>query len=160
SGSLGLDLATTVDIVLANKEVICAPTGGCGPLKHNGQTYGALLIGRSSAALKGLLVIPGLIDADYTGEIKIMVQAQFPPLIIPASSKIAQLVPLPHLIQDANSCALEPRGNRGFGSTGGLALLTVPMNSRPVVRITLSHGPEGIHLRALLDSGADITIIS
>ena len=38
---------------------------------------GALLIGRSSA---GLIVLPGVIDADYTGEIMVCVYTLTPPL--------------------------------------------------------------------------------
>lgn len=45
--------------------------------------------------LKGLQVLPGVIDADYTGEIKVMVQTtQNIDQIIP-DSHIAQLVILP-----------------------------------------------------------------
>lgn len=32
-----------------------------------------LLLGRSSALMKGIRILPRVIDADYTGEIKIMV---------------------------------------------------------------------------------------
>ncbi|NXI51667.1 POK9 protein, partial [Chloroceryle aenea] len=130
TGSLGLDLATTIDITLIDKQVTCAPTGVKGPLTWKGQPYGALLMGRSSAAIKGLTIIPGFIDADYTGEIKIMLQTHFPPMMFPAGSCIAQLVPLPQLIQEASVGRAPQRGNQGFGSTEGLALLTVPMNTR------------------------------
>ncbi|MGE9641954.1 hypothetical protein ACQP3J_33475 [Escherichia coli] len=34
-----------------------------------------MLIGRSSAALKGLRVHPGVIDTDYMGVVKIMVES-------------------------------------------------------------------------------------
>ncbi|MCC0686456.1 hypothetical protein KGF39_19450, partial [Clostridioides sp. ZZV14-6345] len=42
-----------------------------GPLQSG---YFGLLMGRSSSALKGLNIIPGVIDADYPGEIKIMLR--------------------------------------------------------------------------------------
>ncbi|NXI60818.1 DUT nucleotidohydrolase, partial [Chloroceryle aenea] len=122
--------------------------------------YGALLMGRSSSAIKGLIIIPELIDADYTGEIKIMLQTHFPPMMIPAGSRIAQLVLLPQLIREASIDQAPHRGDQGFGSTGGLALLTVPMNTRPVINITLTSGSESIHLKALLDTRADLTIVS
>lgn len=41
-----------------------------GPLPEN--TVG-LLLGRSSSALKGLQVVPGAIDPDYTGTVKVLV---------------------------------------------------------------------------------------
>lgn len=64
-----MDLATTVEVTLIDKRVQLVPTGVFGPLKLDNQAVGALLLGRSSDALKGLLIIPGVIDADYTGEI-------------------------------------------------------------------------------------------
>ncbi|NWU88045.1 POK9 protein, partial [Onychorhynchus coronatus] len=121
---------------------------------------GALLLGRSSTALNGLVVVPGLIDADYVGEIKIMIQTHFPPMIVPAGSRIAQLVPLPQLTEEASATELPSRGTQGFGSIGGLALLTMPMNTRTLMPITLTYGSRTVRLRALLDSGADITIVS
>uniref|UniRef100_A0A8C6YU31 dUTPase-like domain-containing protein n=1 Tax=Nothoprocta perdicaria TaxID=30464 RepID=A0A8C6YU31_NOTPE len=75
--------------------------------------------GRSSAGVAGLIVLPGVIDADYTGEIMVAVYTLNPPLIIPKGTRIAQLlifkrqdpeVPLPSAVLD--------RGGQGFGSTG------------------------------------------
>ena len=40
-----------------------------GPLPKD--TVG-LLLGRSSSALKGLVIHPGVIDSDYEGQVKIM----------------------------------------------------------------------------------------
>ena len=45
------------------------PTTVCGPLPEG--TVG-LLLGRSSSALKGSQITPGVIDPDFTGEIKIL----------------------------------------------------------------------------------------
>ncbi|OPJ80702.1 hypothetical protein AV530_010957 [Patagioenas fasciata monilis] len=58
--------------------------------------------------------------------------------------------------------ALSPkeRGTAGFGSTGGLAMLTMAMNRRPVTSVTLCNGGEQIILEALLDTGADLTIVA
>lgn len=78
---------------------------------------------------------------------------------IPKGSKIAQLVPLPHITGDRHAVNQE-RGSSGFGSTGELALLTVPLNKRPEVTITVIHEGEQKIFSALLDTGTDITIIS
>ena len=43
-----------------------------GPLPKD--TVG-LLLGRSSSALKGLMIHPGVIDSDYEGQVKIMCSA-------------------------------------------------------------------------------------
>ncbi|NWX42837.1 POK9 protein, partial [Steatornis caripensis] len=157
SGSLGVDVATTVEETLLDRMTQLLPTGVYGPLKVNGQAVGALLLGRSSAALKGLTVIPGVIDADYTGEIKIMVKTDFPSLIIPKGSRIAQLVPLPQLLQGETTHFC---GNQGFGSTGQPALFSLPLNSRPEMSVTLTYQSKSVIVRALLDSGADVTILS
>lgn len=55
---------------------------------------GALLLGRSSASMMGLFVLPGVIDADFTGEIQVMVHTPFPPIQITKGQRIAQLIPL------------------------------------------------------------------
>ena len=54
-GSLGLDLATAVDTTLIDNRTQKIATRVRGPLIINGQSYGALLLGRSSGSLKGLL---------------------------------------------------------------------------------------------------------
>ncbi|KFU83345.1 hypothetical protein M959_04720, partial [Chaetura pelagica] len=142
---------------LSDTKIVKIPTGVKGPLLIAGQNCGALLLGHSSATMKGLTVAPGVIDADYAGEIMIMASTSFPPLFIPAGSSIAQLVPLPQLVQEA---AGPVRGSAGFGSTGGLALLTLTMDQHPLVHATLQQGAKQIQLQALLDTGADITIVS
>lgn len=135
-------------------------TGIKGPIFINGQAHGALLLGRSSSGLKGLFVLPGVIDCDFTGEICIVVQTFFPPIHVPKGSRIAQLVPVQQLVQQMTAESRQFRGTGGFGSTGALALLTVPMNQRPLARVTLLHGTDKKCLSALLDTGADITIIA
>ena len=64
------------------------PTGIFGPLPKD--TFG-LIVGRSLSTLKGLQVFPGVIDNDYTGEIKVM--ASSPKVIntINAGQRFAQL---------------------------------------------------------------------
>ncbi|XP_049650090.1 uncharacterized protein LOC126035489 [Accipiter gentilis] len=75
----------------------------------------AFLMGQSSTALEGILVVPGLIDADYCGTVKIMIHVLIPPVSIPKGTRIAQLVPF-------RSCVPNPgevqSGDGGFGSTG------------------------------------------
>lgn len=48
------------------------PTGVWGPLPAG--TVG-LILGRSSTTMRGISVAPGVIDEDYTGELKIMTQS-------------------------------------------------------------------------------------
>lgn len=51
-----------------------------------------LVLGRSSTAFKGLRAIPGIVDLDYTGEIKVMVAAELGIVIVPEKARLAQLV--------------------------------------------------------------------
>lgn len=120
---------------------------------------GALLLGHSSSGIKGIFVLPGVIDTDFKGEIYIVVQTLFPPIAIPKGSKIAQLVPLLQLTKGMTTGNQQIRGNRGFGSTGGLVMLSMPLTERPITTVTLEKKGERVILEALLDTGADISIV-
>lgn len=75
------------------------------------------------------MVLPGVIKADYAGIIQILVYTNNPPIFVLEWSHIAQLVPMTNLLQDmAHAHALPKRGEQGFGSTGGLSMLTLTMN--------------------------------
>lgn len=63
-----------------------------GPLEEG--TVG-LLLGRSSSTLKGLIIHQGVIDSDYTGMVKIMVESPRGITAINPGDRIAQLVILP-----------------------------------------------------------------
>ncbi|NWV63271.1 POK9 protein, partial [Malurus elegans] len=126
-GSHGLDLGTAIDITLIDQQPTKIPMAIKGPVVINGQPQGALLFGRSSSGIKGLFLFPGVIDTDCTGEICIVAQAMFLPIHIPRGSRIAQLVPVPLLTAEMRSTGEIERGEAGFCSTGGLALLTIPM---------------------------------
>jgi dUTPase len=51
-----------------------------------------LILGKSSATIRGLQVYRGVINEDYTGEIKIMTQAPGVFVAVSLEIKIAQLV--------------------------------------------------------------------
>ncbi|NXB46919.1 POK9 protein, partial [Leucopsar rothschildi] len=158
SGSLGLDLAVTVDVTLIDNRPQKVPTGVKGPLIIGGQAHGALL-GWSSSSMKGLFVLPGHIDVDYNGEICIMAQTHFPPMYIPKGRRIAQLVPMQQLTVAMTPANKEEQGVKGFGSMGGLALLTPSMENHPVVNVVIMCGQQTLYLPVLLDPGSDLTII-
>ncbi|NXU60067.1 POK9 protein, partial [Turnix velox] len=128
SGSLGLDLESAVEITLIDQHPQRIPTAIYGPLVINGEAVGALLLGRSSSGLKGLMILPGVIDADYKGRIDTVAYTLFPPTHIPAGSRIAQLIPLQQLTKNMSSRTVKQRGIHGFGSTGPVAMLTMSMN--------------------------------
>ena len=88
-GSAGVDLAASKSVTLLDNMVPLIPTGVYGPL-GNGRS--ALLLGRSSTTLEGLFILPGVTDADYEWEIRIMAWTPGPPCSVTKGSKIAQLV--------------------------------------------------------------------
>ncbi|NXI48650.1 POK9 protein, partial [Galbula dea] len=159
AGSLGLDLESAIAVTLMTCHPVKIPTGTYGPIKIQGQNYGALLLGRSSASIMGLFILPGVIDADYTGEIQIMAHTLFPPIHIRKGQKIAQLIPLPQITKGLEPCNSQPRGDQGFGSSG-IALLTMDLHTRPKKKVKVSYAGRSITLWGLLDTGADTSIVS
>ncbi|NWZ30267.1 POK9 protein, partial [Asarcornis scutulata] len=158
-GSLGVDLATAVSVTLSDKSVAAIPTGIQGPLSNT--PLGGLLLGRSSVGLKGLMVIPGVIDADHIGEIRVMAYTLNPPLFIPKGTRIAQLVAL----QNYQPCAgaqVDRAVDRagGFGSTDHVICFTRSLASRPMMNVILSIGSHQITVTDMIDSGADVMICS
>ncbi|NXO12788.1 POK9 protein, partial [Oriolus oriolus] len=149
-GSLELDLETAVDVTLIDNRPQKIPTKVQGPLLINQQ---------SSSGLQGLFVLPRLIDADFQGEICIVAQTLFLPMHIPKGSKIAQLIPMQQLTSAMEPITNQCRGSKGFGSSGGLALLTLDLRERPVVPAVFQCQGEDLRISVLLDPGADVTIV-
>lgn len=50
--------------------VTLIPMGVAGPLPEG---IVELVLGRSLLSLQGILVVPGIVDSDYTGEIKLLI---------------------------------------------------------------------------------------
>lgn len=67
-------------------------TGVFGPIPEGSV---GIVLGRSSSVLKGIKILSGIIDCDYTGEIKSVVEAGMGVLVIPQGATISQLVFLP-----------------------------------------------------------------
>lgn len=122
--SAGVDLLAAVseDVVLAPGERKLVPTGLSIELPEG---YEAQVRPRSGLALKhGLTVLnaPGTIDADYRGEVGvILINLGDAPFTIARGERIAQMVVAPvSFINWRDSEELNPseRGHGGFGSTG------------------------------------------
>lgn len=129
------------------------PTDFKGPLPPD--TVG-LLIGRSSSALRGLIIHPGVIDQDYTGTVKILVSSPRGITAISPGDRIAQLLVLPSL-HKLYVARWEHRGDRGLGSSGTEAVfLALDLERRPTLILTV----ENKWIKGLLDTGADTSIIS
>ncbi|KAF1639416.1 Endogenous retrovirus group K member 9 Pol protein, partial [Eudyptes filholi] len=158
-GSLGFDLETAIEVTLTNAEVCKIPSNANGPLLSKGERIGGLLLGRSSAGIKGLLVIPGVIDADYEGKIYIMAYTISPPLFVPKGSRIAQILAFENPIARPPLGGMT-RGSGSFGSTGPAVCFTTNLTQRPMECVTLQQEGLIIRVYAMLDTGADITIIN
>lgn len=127
------------------------PTGVYGPLPKG---LVGFLLGRSSVTLQGLQVHPGVIDSDYTGEIKIMAQSLRGQIAIHPQQPIAQLVLVPvHLT--GKPLSLQPRREKGFGSSNAYWVEKIT-NDRPQRTLHI-HGKA---FQGLLDTGADTSVIS
>jgi len=122
--SAGLDLHANLeaDIILNPGDRILVPTGLFIELTEG---YEAQVRPRSGLALKhGITVLnsPGTIDADYRGEIKVLlINHGSEPFIIKHSERIAQMVVAKHeqiqwkTVTDLNDTE---RGRGGYGSSG------------------------------------------
>ena len=115
-----------------------------------------MLIGRSSTTLRGLRVHPGILDPDYTGVVKIMVESPRGISAISPEDQIAQLVLLPSLHGRYEPCPTE-RGDKGFGSSGtDLTFMSLDLDRRPVLSLKI----DGKCILGLLDTGADRSVIA
>ncbi|NWW09152.1 POK9 protein, partial [Oreocharis arfaki] len=157
AGSTEVDLVTSTTVTLLDSSVHLLSTGTFRPL---GGGHSALLLGRSYVTLSGLFVLPGVIDSDFTGEIKIMAWMPFPPCTVPRGSRIAQLLffsvspTLP--LHDCN------RGEGGFGSTGALEIWWTQQVSEkhPMCQGILLYQGQRVVLTGIVDTGVDVTVIS
>ena len=122
----GLDLMAAVaegePMTLASGQYALVPTGLAIALPAG---FEAQVRPRSGLAAKhGVTVLnsPGTVDADYRGEIKvILINHGASPFVIKRGERIAQMVIAP-VVQAAlvvvNSLSATDRGSGGFGSTG------------------------------------------
>jgi dUTP diphosphatase len=126
AGAAGLDLLAAVPaaapMTIAPRDRALVPTGIAIALPEN--LEGQVRPRSGLAARHGLTVLnaPGTIDADYRGEIQVLlVNLGAEPVSISRGMRIAQLVIAPVVrthILDVASLDETPRGSGGFGSTG------------------------------------------
>ena len=122
----GMDLCAAVeaDVIVAPGARILVPTGLTIALPDG---YEAQIRPRSGLALKNgitLLNTPGTIDADYRGEVKIILaNLGTEPFVITRGMRIAQMVVAAYARvewDEVNELPESGRGAGGFGSTGVL----------------------------------------
>ena len=153
SKSACIDIPSPCDmelIVLYNPHKI--PTGYYGPIPPG--TVG-LILGCSSCTMKGLVVLTGVVDEDYEGEIHVMVNfLELRNVYLQKGERFAQLLLLPYVKPMRASDKIR---QGGFGSTN----LTTPLSTllkehqKPVLTLKI----QGKNFTGMLDTGADISII-
>jgi dUTP pyrophosphatase len=122
-GDAGLDLSSSEDVVLKPGERAVVPTGFAIAIPEG---YAGFVHARSGRAFKEGLALPnapGLIDAGYRGELKVLLVNLDPaePIYIQRGEKIAQLVVQPVAqaeLEEVTELQPSKRGEGGFGSTG------------------------------------------
>ena len=123
-GASGVDISANIkeDLTLATNESTLVPTGIAVSIP---QGFEIQIRPRSGlAAKKGISVLntPGTIDADYRGEIKvILINHGNEPFIIRNGDRIAQMVVCPIVqakFEEVDELSDTERGSGGFGSTG------------------------------------------
>lgn len=123
-GDAGVDLVATEDVTLAaggGRGLV--PTGVAVAIPRG---FAGFIQPRSGLALKhGVTVLntPGLIDADYRGELKVLLINTDPsePFLVARGERIAQLVvqAVEHVIfTEVDDLDDTDRGDGGFGHTG------------------------------------------
>jgi dUTP pyrophosphatase len=119
----GLDLYTLADVTLAPGARATADTGVAIELPAG---HAGLILPRSGLAARYGLALanaPGLIDAGYRGELRVLLlnTDRDQPITLSAGSRIAQLVviapALPPVVE-VTELSGSKRGAAGFGSTG------------------------------------------
>lgn len=121
-GAVGYDLFSTDNYVVLPGRRVVVSTGISVSLPPG--CYGRIAPRSGLAVKHGLDTLAGVIDPDYTGEVKVVLQNLDPqPFVIRPGYRIAQLIleqcVAPEVIEVPSECtSLTDRGTAGFGSTG------------------------------------------
>ena len=128
------------------------PTGYYGPIPP--RTRG-LILGHSSCTMRGLMVLTGVVDEDYEGEIHIMVNVvKMGNVYLQKREHFAQLLLLPYVKPMKASDKVQ---QGGFGSTNLTAALSTLLKEHRKPMLTLRI--QGKNFTGMLDTGANISII-
>jgi len=123
-GAAGYDLFSTDNYVVLPGRRVVVSTGIS--ISFPSGVYGQVCPRSGLAVKHGLDTLAGVIDPDYTGEIKVVLQNLDPiqPFVIRPGYRIAQLIleqcvtPEVHEIPGECTGLVTERGTGGFGSTG------------------------------------------
>jgi dUTP pyrophosphatase len=124
SGAAGYDLFSTDNYVILPGRRVVVSTGITVQLPPG--TYGRIAPRSGLAVKHGLDVLAGVVDPDYTGEVKVVLQNMDlnQPFVIRPGYRIAQLIlerfEVAEVVEIPSECTglVTERGTAGFGSTG------------------------------------------
>jgi dUTP pyrophosphatase len=118
-GDAGLDLFSSIDMVLEKGQVEAIPTGIKVAIPDG---YVGLIWDKSGVSLKAVHRLAGVIDSGYRGEVKVVViNLGDKSFAIKKGMKIAQILVQPITVVsvvEAEDLDDTTRGEGGFGSTG------------------------------------------
>ncbi|KAG6513896.1 hypothetical protein ZIOFF_024233 [Zingiber officinale] len=118
TGAAGYDLSITHAQNIPAKDKSLLSTGLCIQIPKN--TY-ARIAPRSSAVIKGIMIMGGVIDSDYRGAVKILAfNTTNKDIFLNKQECIAQII-LERIstptVKEVDNLENTPRGDKGFGST-------------------------------------------
>lgn len=118
-GSAAYDLKCSFEMIVPSFETRIINTGVHMSIPKG---YYGQVLSRSGLASKGIIVVGGVIDSDYTGEIKVIIQnLSNLDYIFGKNDKVAQIAIIKlfdgelKIVEELNYTL---RNNQGFGSTG------------------------------------------
>lgn len=121
AGAAGFDLyaAEEFDVTIFEEQTVRIQTGLAFEIPEG---YVGVVYSRSSTALKGLIITPLLVDADYRGPVYVTVKnASGRPYVLRNGDRIAQMR-IEELVSTefewADELSETARGTGGYGSTG------------------------------------------
>lgn len=118
----GLDLYADIShsLILRRFAVVKVPTGIALQIPKG---YYGQIFERSSMGAKGIAIRGGVIDSDYRGEVRVMMQnlGEYPLYAIQPGDRVAQIILLPYLtahLTEADTLDSTVRNDGAYGSTG------------------------------------------
>ena len=114
------DLYVSEDTILPQNEFVLVPTGIAMEIPPG---FGVEIYGRSSMHKQGVIVQTGIVDSDYTGEIKVQAVnfGKVLPIVLHRGDRIGQFMMVwleSTELEETDALRETERGSGGFGSTG------------------------------------------
>ena len=110
-----------------------------------------LVLGRSSLSLQGILVVSGVVDSDYTGEIKVLISLPAKTVQINKGQRITQFLLLPY--QTEKNLTSQAKSHRAFRFSDlafGVQEITAP---RPLKDLLIQESK----MSGLLKAGTEVS---